>query len=214
MRTIKVTGTVRLKLRPDTTELTMTLTDLAPDYASAIERSAEDTEALTTVLEALGFARAEVKTTAFSVTAEHEGYEEQGVWKQRLAGYRFLHVLCVRFAMDDARLGAVLTALAACPVNAELRISHTLRDPDAAKDALIAMAFADAAAKAEALARAAGVTLGAIEQIAYAADAGDFSVTTAERLASPRCAKAQFDAALSPDDVEAADTVTVVWSVA
>ena len=46
MRTIRVTGRGQLRLRPDTTRVTMTLSGLSKDYAETLRRSAGETEEL------------------------------------------------------------------------------------------------------------------------------------------------------------------------
>ena len=46
MRTIRVTGKGNLKIRPDMTKITTTLTEVCKEYAQALKRSSEDTEKL------------------------------------------------------------------------------------------------------------------------------------------------------------------------
>ena len=91
MKTIRVTGTAQLKLRPDVTVVTMTLQGAEPEYSAALNRASREAETLRDVLERLHFEREELKTLSFHVNAEYEGYEESGVWKQRFTGYRFDH---------------------------------------------------------------------------------------------------------------------------
>lgn len=213
MRTIKVTGKGRLKLRPDTTRLTLTLGGAEQAYDAALERSAEETRALASALASAGFARTDLKTLSFSVQTEYEGFEESGVWKQRFAGYRWQHVLRLEFDSSNERLGQVLAALSASPVDAELRIGYTVRDPDAAKSTLLGKAVADAEAKAEALAFAAGVTRKEIQSIDYSWRDLRFEAETMDALAKPMAAKARFDMDIEPDDIDVWDTVTVVWEI-
>ena len=83
MKTIRVTGTAQLKLRPDVTVVTMTLQGTEPEYSKALNRASREAETLRDVLGRLHFEREELKTLSFLVNAEYEGYEEAGVWKQR-----------------------------------------------------------------------------------------------------------------------------------
>ena len=46
MRTIRVTGKAQLKLKPDTTRITMTLKGTHREYSETLRRSSEDTEKL------------------------------------------------------------------------------------------------------------------------------------------------------------------------
>lgn len=100
MRTIRVTGKGQLKLRPDTTRITMTLEGVYPDYGETLCHSSEDTEALKDVLSGFGFTRTDLKTLNFSVDTEYESYREREVYKQRFIGYRFQHMLKVEFPSD------------------------------------------------------------------------------------------------------------------
>ena len=59
MRTIRVTGKGQIKVRPDTTRITMTLDGLHRDYGETLRRSAEETETPKDVLSGFGFERAD-----------------------------------------------------------------------------------------------------------------------------------------------------------
>jgi uncharacterized protein YggE len=87
MRTIRVTGKGQLKLRPDTTRITMTLEGVYPEYGETLRHSSEDTEALKDVLSGFGFARTDLKTLNFNVDTEYESYRERDVYKQRFIGF-------------------------------------------------------------------------------------------------------------------------------
>ena len=217
MRTIRVTGRGKLKLRPDMTVVTMTLTGGSPDYAETLRRSSEDTEALRDLLAGFGFDRADLKTLSFHVDTEYESYQEDGAYKQRLVGYKFYHTLKLEFPSDNARLGTLLSALARCPAQPELQLSYTVRDKEAAKNALLAAAVIDAQAKAAVLAASAGLALGALQSIDYALGEPELAVRPMNRgvmLAKSAAPEAAYDLNIQPDDVEVTDTVTLVWEIA
>ena len=46
MKTIRVTGTAQLKLRPDVTVVTMTLQGTEPEYSKALNRASREAETL------------------------------------------------------------------------------------------------------------------------------------------------------------------------
>lgn len=215
MRTIRVTGKGQLKLRPDTTRITMTLEGVYPDYGETLRHSSEDTEALKDVLSGFGFARTDLKTLSFSVDTEYESYRERDAYKQRFVGYRFQHTLKVEFPSDNQRLGRILYALANCAVSPEFRLSYTVSDPETAKNELLAKAVEDATEKASVLARAAGVTLQCIESIDYSWGEIDIEYRPMERMAKaaqPLMAKS-YALDIEPDDIELSDTVTVIWEI-
>ena len=212
--TVRVTGTGMIRLKPDTTVITLTLEGMDPDYAKTLERSAADTGRIADALASVGFAREELKTRSFRVETEYEGYQDEGAYRQRLIGYRFRHELRLRFPSDDERLGRVLSALASADLTPELGIGYTVNDPEAAKNALIAAAVADAKEKAEALVKASGTKLGATRHIGYSLADNAFSVQPVMLAGSAR--KLAMDAAnleIVPEEIEAQDVVTVVWEI-
>ena len=220
MRTIRVTGKGQIKVKPDMARITITLSGLYKDYGETLRRSSDDTEALKDVLSGFGFARSDLKTLSFRVDTEYENYRDgNNDYMRRFVGYRFNHVTKVEFASDNDRLGRVLYALAACPVRPEFQISFTVKDPESAKNLLLGKAVADAKEKAAVLSGAAGVALKEIQSIDYSWGEIDFEyrpmngALLAEKcLAEPM--DARYDMDIEPDDIEASDTVTVIWEIA
>jgi uncharacterized protein YggE len=222
MRTIRITGRGQIRVKPDTTRITMTLTGLFAEYAETLRRSSEDTEALKDLLSGFGFERSDLKTLRFGVDPEYESYrDKKGDYKQRFAGCRYNHSMKVEFASDNDRLGKILYALAHCPIRPEFRISYTVKDPEKAKNELLGLAVADARAKATVLTMAAGTELLSIQSIDYSRNEPAFEVRPMNRLMAAKGAmveEASMDAGynldIEPDDIEVFDTVTIVWEIA
>ena len=216
MKTICVAGTGRIRQTPDLTRITLILEGTSADYGEAIRRSSEATEQLQGLLADRGFARSALKTLEFNIDTEYEGYEENGIYKQRFVGYKYRHLMKAEFDADSDRLGKLLYAFANCPAKPEFRISYTVKDPEAVKAALLANAVADAKAKAEALAKAAGVQLKFIRRIDCSSAETDLEVRPVNRLMMAKdCCEASggYDLNIEPDDVTAAETVTIVWEI-
>ncbi len=213
-RTIRVTGKGLIRLKPDTTRVTMTLEGTEPVYAKTLERSAADTARIRDALKDADFAGDDLKTLQFHVQTEYEGYQEEGVYKQRLVGFRFHHELKVEFPCDNERLGRVFAALANADLSPELSVAYTVKDREAAKNTLLAAAVADAKAKAEALTAAAGVKLLGIRHIGYSMHEDAFAVYPVNRsvMAAKACADG-FAPEIVPDEIEAEDTVTITWEI-
>ena len=220
-RTIRVTGKGQIKVKPDTTRITMTLEGTYPEYGKALRHSSLYTEHLKDVLSAFGFERSDLKTLNFNVETEYESYKDKGTYKQRFVGYKFRHMMKVEFPSDNDRLGKVLYALANCPVKPEFRLSYTVSDPEAAKNELLGKAVTDAKEKASVLTQAAGVTLKDIQSIDYSWGEIDFEYRPMNRmlmadecLAAPMVAEgASYDMDIEPDDIEVSDTVTALWEI-
>ena len=215
-KTLRVTGRGILSVAPDQIRLSMTLGGVCPDYPAAVRTSAEKTDALQTCFAAAGFPAEELRTSRFGVQAEYESFQdEKGNYRQRFTGYRFEHVLTLRFDADDALLGRALGALAAAGADPEFEIAYTVRDPEAAKATLLAAAVRDSPRKAQLLADAAGVTLGPIVSIDYSW--GDMEILARPVNRMPLCkAESASDSIrlnIHPENIELNDTVTVVWSI-
>jgi uncharacterized protein YggE len=223
MRTIRVTGKGQIKVHPDITRITVTLTGLDPDYGEALKRSSEDTEQMKDTLEPFGFERSDLKTLSFDVDTKYESYEEkrQGrtEYKRRFVGYEFTHVLKLEFDSDNKRLGKILYALANCQLHPEFRLSYTVKDPEAVKNELLGKAVQDAVAKAGVLSGAAGLKLGDIQSVDYSWGEINFEYRPMnDRMVleecSYECASGSYDMDIEPDDISVQDTVTVVWEIA
>ena len=218
-QSIRVTGKGVVRVRPDTTRLTLSLSGLCPEYSDALQQSARDTEALKVALRPLGFADTELKTTQFSVDTEYEGYQdEQGRWQNRFAGYRWQHALKLEFPSDRERLGHILFALGSSPARPELHIGYTVRDPEAVKNELLGKAVADAKAKAAVLAAAAGVKLCELLSVDYAWGQPELEVRPMRKavMMDARTGASganSFDPGIEPEDIETSDTVTLVWRI-
>lgn len=219
MRTIRVTGKGQIKVKPDMTRITITLEGLYPNYAETLRRSSEDTDSLKDVLAAFGFERTDLKTLSFNVDTEYESYKDHGAYKQRFVGYRFRHLLKLEFDSNNERLGKILYALGNCDLKPEFRISYTVKDPEAAKNELLGRAVKDAKEKAAVITAAAGVMLKDIQSIDYSWGEIEFEVSPMNRLMKAcapvpaACEDACYDMDIEPDDIEVADTVTVVWEI-
>ena len=182
-----------------------------------MRHSTEDTESLKDTLEPLGFARTALKTLAFNINARFESRNDKnGYVSSQFVGYKFEHQIKLEFPSDNDLLGKALYALAHSPVKPEFRISYTLKDQEAAKNALIDKAVTDARTKAEVLTKAAGVTLKDIQKIDYSWGKVDleYRLTREEWFDSISGGGGSYRPDIEPDDIEVSDTVTVIWEIA
>lgn len=219
MRTIRVTGKGKIKVKPDMTRLTITLEGTYKEYSETLEHSSEVTEQIKELFVPFGFEKSDLKTLSFNVDTEYESYKEHGAYKQRFVGYIYKHVLKVEFDSDNKRLGRILYALAHSPLQPEFRISYTVKDPEAAKNELLGRAVQDAKEKAAVLTQAADVTLKDIQSIDYSWGEVNFEVEPMRQLAlgsacyDDEADDGSFDMDIEPDDIDVADTVTVIWEI-
>ena len=89
-----------------------------------------------------------------------------------------------------------------------------MKDREAAKNALLGLAVADAKQKASALTEAANVKLGRIRHIDYSIGENAFAVQPVLYAGKARkmCADS-FNPGIVPEDIEAEDTVAVIWEI-
>ena len=217
-RTIKVQARGNIRIPPDLTRLTLTLTGVFPTYEEAMRRSAGETAELRETFAALGFDPKALKTLSFQVDSEYESVQdEQGRWQQQFKGYRFTHGLKLEFPSDNALLGKTLYALANGEVRPEFHMSYTLSDPEAAKKALIADAVKNGRAEAETLAEAAGVKLGDLVAIDYSHVRGELEVRPMGRALMAKANAADgggsYELDIQPEDIAASDAVTMTWLI-
>lgn len=213
-RTIRVTGRGRIAVRPDTIELNISVSKVYPEYAAAMEASAEMTEILKVAVRQAGFDSSELKTTKFSINTNYEGaYDKNGNWKNQFNGYRFDHNLVLRFDADNEKLGRMLWELSDCGADAVVSINHTVKDPEPIRNELLAAAVKDSRAKAEVLAKASGVELGEIINVDYSWGEMQIYNRTMDDMAFGSVAEKSIDMDIEADDINLQDTVTVIWSI-
>lgn len=219
-RTIRVTGKGKLAVKPDTIRLIITQTDVVKTYEKAINESADKKNDLTERLNKYGFDKEALKTLYYNIDTEYESYQSRDKsWKQRLKGYRYTHRMKLEFPADNEMLGKVLAAVSRCAGQPEFTIHHTIADPEAAKNELLAKAVEDSKAKADILSKAAGVQLKGIINIDYSWGEIDFVSRPVNDLMLRKCYDecveydAGIDIDIEADDIEVNDTVTVVWEI-
>lgn len=217
-KTIRVTGKGKLSVKPDSIRLNLKLVGVKETYENTLKLSTEEVEILKNCIESIGFKRTDLKTLSFHVDTKYESFRDQNNdWKQRFEGYEFQHNMKIDFDSDNKLLGRVLFELAKCPIKPEFRIQYTIKDPEFAKNELLAKAMADSKIKAEILSIAAGVQLGDIINIDYSWGEIEFLSRPVDRLMEASiCTSADvcsYEIDIEPDDIDVTDTVTLIWNI-
>lgn len=220
MKVIRITGTGKVSVAPDTVELKMSFSQVYRDYEIALQQSAEQSQALAFALEDAGFARKDLKTTDFYVRAEYETYKDhKDEYKKRFTGYRFTHRMKLKFPNDNKKLGQVLYALAHCAVKTQFSFDYTVGDPEKVKEQLLENAMKDARHKADILTRAAGARLGELLHIDYSRK--EISIYThclddMEFSDAPLQENQDRSYAIDveAENIELSDTVLAQWAIA
>jgi hypothetical protein len=206
-RTVHVTGEARVAVAPDVADITAGVEASARKLAQA--RAAVDAQMRTMMkaLEAGGVAAKDVQTTRYDVSLEYRYPEGKA---PELVGYRVATDVSVT-VRDVARLGELIDRLAEAGSTAIRGLAFRREDPAPERAKALAAAYADARARAEVLARAAGATLG--EALAIQASTG----AEGPRPPIPYMAMAKreggADAPVSPGEVEILATADVTFAM-
>jgi uncharacterized protein YggE len=200
-RTLTVHGTGRASVVADVAEVT-----LGVDLARATAREARDAaaEAMGAVVAAireLGVDPADVRTTDLSLGPEIE-YRPDG--SSRRTGYRLTNRVVVRMR-DPERVAEVVDAAVAAGATSLDGVAFRALATADARFAALQAAVADARAGAEALAAAAGATLGQVRSIREGLSA---SPLFAPRLATMEAKAADTPVLAGTSEVEASAEIT------
>ncbi len=147
--------------QPDLATVSAGMTSEAPTAAAAIAETARRTAAARRALAEAGVAERDVQTSALSLMPVYRHAEGKA---PVVTGYRASHQLSVRFR-DIARAGSVIDALVARGANEISGPSYGIDRPEALLDRARLAALADARARADLYARAAGLKVRRIVSI-------------------------------------------------
>jgi uncharacterized protein len=169
-RRITVIGTAEASAVPDLATITAGVETRAETAVDALARNGEAMAGVLAALDAGGIERRDVQTSQLSISPVYEPYREESPESQRVSGYEAANMVTIR-VRDVATLGETVDAVTKGGANRIHGISFDVSDPRAALDAARTEAVADARARAELFAQAAGVTLGPVLRMAERADA-------------------------------------------
>ena len=218
MRTIKITGKGEVSMTPDVCRLIITISGIDKTYNKAVEMSSKDTNVLRETIEALGFDRKDLRTKSFSIDARYGSVKDaDGNYETVFRGYEYTHVQSLEFPADNKVLGDVLSAMMDSGVGPTFRITYTVSDPESFRQEMMRKAVADAKAKAELLADAAGVVLKGIESINYSWSSYEFTwepMYDDLAMSEGFVMNKSLSMDIEPEDIRKSDTVTIVWEIA
>lgn len=154
--TVSVNGTGRAELTPDRAVFTVGVQTVAPTVAAALQDNNARVAAIIAALKRLGATDREIRTSQMSIYPQQD---HQPGKLPRITGYQVSNSITVT-REDPSTVGKFLQAAVDAGANSVSGVSFAVSDPARGRDTALQAAFADARAKAEVLARAAGRTLG------------------------------------------------------
>ena len=214
-RQISVKGIGSVSAKPDLVVILMNFDTSDKDYPKTMSRAAKELDALKNAIKGIGFDPADLKTTDFSINSEFESVKDQhGDYKRIFRGYGARHCLKLEFDFTMPKLSETLFAISNCPTKPEFSIKFSVKDKNAVSEELLISATNNARAKAEILAKAAGVKL--VELISIDYSWGELHLYSDTQYADELCEAAPTSGSIdiSPEDIDVKDTVTFTWSIA
>ncbi len=215
-RTITIKGIGRASVKPDMVVVSMTVEAKNKDYDRAMELAAGQIGRLRECVEAVGFAKEDLKTVNFNVRTDYKNVRDEfGGYAPKFDGYVVAHNLKLEFNFDKERLSHTISAVTHCSIKPGLAIAFTVGDQTAVQEEMLRDATENARKNAEILCMASEVSLGRLLSIDY--NWGELSLRSNTRLgfseegeASPMMARS-ID--IEPEDIRVSDTVTFVWEI-
>nr|WP_306267901.1 SIMPL domain-containing protein [Pararhizobium sp. IMCC3301] len=209
--TLSLSGTGTVSGNPDMAVITIGTVSEAEDAVTALEKNTASTTGFINALKSAGIAAQDLQTSNFSVEPKFV-YPTSKSGSQpntpNIVGYTVRNMVTVR-VRDLKLIGSVLNEAVTLGANSISGPQFSVDDPSALEAEARRMAMADAIAKAEDYAGAAGISLGAIRQIT---EQGSFQPRPEAIMMSRKSA----DSAMVPveaGEVSYSATVAVEWAL-
>lgn len=159
---LSVSGHGESRVAPDQMMISLGVTTQAKTAAQAMQDNADRQQAVLDALRQAGLADGDIQTSGLSLNPMMNYPSEGGA--PSIDGYMAQNLVNVRVT-DIARAGEVLDGIVAAGANEMQGIRFIREDSQAAEDAALQAAVADASHRASVMAAAAGVELGPILRI-------------------------------------------------
>jgi uncharacterized protein YggE len=162
---MQITGHGEITAAPDSAFVTSGVTSQGNTAKEALDANSADMQKLLDVLKAAGIAEEDIQTSGFSVNPNYvysDARDQNGYQlPPKIVGYTVSNSVTV-YVRDLGSLGAVLDQAVTVGANTINGVNFAVDDPAELYNEARKAAFADAKAKADLYAEAAGVELGAL----------------------------------------------------
>jgi uncharacterized protein YggE len=200
---IRVSGTGKVNADPDIARVRIGVETFDEEVAAAVVENNSKAARIIDALKAAGVADADVGTSGFNVSAQRD-FRQEG--PDNVVGFQVTNTVAVTMRDIDA-IGEVLQAALDAGANNIHGFTLGVDDADALRQEARVKAVEDARARAQVMADAAGVTLGAATSITE----GSVGVPTV-RL-SFDSAVAESGVPIAPGELEVTVTVQVLFAI-
>jgi len=202
--TVTASGAGTTQAVPDTAEMSFGVTTMSANAKSALDEAAKSAEQIAAALKKQGIADEDIQTQDVSVYPQTVGQDG----KQVITGYQAS--LRVRVKVRDiAKLGEVISAANAAGANDISGPAFTIDDPAPARAKAIDEAVADARKSAEAMATAAGKSVGEVLSMT----SSDVGLVPGPMYSTSDMAGAARDVPIEPGQLDITASVVVVFEL-
>jgi uncharacterized protein YggE len=210
---LMVSGQGEVRATPDEAQLSAGVTTQAKTAAAALAANSTAMSEVFKTLRKRGVPEKSIATSNFAITPQYPAYrqdmsEEE---RQKIIGYQVSNQVTV-ILEDTSKVGATLDALVASGANQASGVSFTIHDPKPLLMQAREDAVKDAMAKAQTLAKAAGVTLGPIISISEGGGYSPQPMFEKAMLAAPR-AMAAPPPPLAAGEQSVTVNVAITWEI-
>jgi uncharacterized protein len=206
--TVSVTGTSRIALTPDRFTFNVGVQTMAPTVDDAVAENNRRVAAVIAALKKAGARDQDIQTSNFNLFPQQDYQQNQ---MPRIVGYQATNTVTVR-SEKIADAGRLLGIAIAAGVNTSSGLQFEVADPARGRDQGLHAAFDDARARANALAQAAGRTLGRALSISEGTQA-PAPPPYPMRAMAMKAQAAEVDVPVEAGTQENAYTVSVVFEL-
>ncbi len=207
---ISVVGRGIVQAQPDTARITLGVDVTEPSLAQAQSEAAQRMDAVVAKLKADGIADSDIRTVSYNVTPQYDqGNNNNNPNQQVLRGYEVQNLVEVR-TTNVPGLGALIDDAVAAGASRIYGITFEASDIEGLKSQARDQAMSNAQAKAQQLAKDAGVTLGRVIAVNESDTGGVTPVQVAPRAAAPAAAPTT---PIQPGQLQISTNLTVVYAI-
>ena len=204
-RTLRVSGDGRAQVAPDLAVATIAVTAVDASLAKATRDTAEGARRVLEALGQAGVARADLQTSRYDVQIERRAPKSSE--PPRITGYRVTNAIRAK-VRDLSKLGAILDRVVGAGANELEGLAFLKEDPSAERSRALGAAVRDARARAEDIARAAGLRLGPVLEIVEGARA-PVPISMSGRMMAMSAAEVPVE----PGEVEIGARVEILFAL-
>ncbi|MBA2564085.1 MAG: SIMPL domain-containing protein [Gemmatimonadetes bacterium] len=209
-RTVSVGGESFVRAAPELAKIRLGVVTEARTARAASEENARKMNAVVASLRAADIPEARIQTVQLTIEPAYDYQQPEG--RQVLRGFAARNVVEAE-VRELQRLGDILDAAITAGGNAVEGVRFELEDPGAAQSRALEGALADARRKAEALAKAAGVKLGEVQQIAASSGGGPIPYPMLQSGVAEMAARADVAPSVSPGELTVTSNVQVTYLI-